>query len=94
MNAREQAHRDGVALLARRLVERDEQTADDRPDPEVWAAAVLTELTGFGWRPTAARTNTWQPRPGRQPADPQTARAYAAGIRARLRPGGNDDQEN
>ncbi|MFW5415056.1 hypothetical protein J0910_00480 [Nocardiopsis sp. CNT-189] len=94
MTAREQAHRDGVALIARRLVERDEQATDDRPDPEVWAAAVLTELAGFGWRPTAARTTTWQPRPGHQPADPQTARAYAAGIRARLRPSGHDNEES
>ncbi|MEV2277745.1 hypothetical protein AB0I72_19375 [Nocardiopsis sp. NPDC049922] len=84
MTTREQARDEAVALIARRLTELLGQPAADRPDPEVWAAALLTELAGFGWRPTAARPEPWQPRPERTPATATQVHAYADHIRRQL----------
>ncbi|ASU81534.1 hypothetical protein CDO52_00885 [Nocardiopsis gilva YIM 90087] len=90
MEARDEA----VALIARRISERDGLLGADRPDAEPFAASLLAELSGLGWRPTAARAtgDVWRPTAGHDRATPAQVHAYADRIRGLITP--SADQEN
>lgn len=75
---------DAVAGYIRR---REQAPRADRADPEIEAAEIVQSLMVRGWRCTVARPAPhWQPDPSGTPADPATARQWAAQARAALPP--------
>lgn len=67
----DRATREAVAALAYRLRQRDEASAEDRPDVEPFAQEYVLALRLRGWRPTPAQAAvSWGPPVGRG-ADPE-----------------------
>ncbi|MFD6097177.1 hypothetical protein ACFVWN_20480 [Nocardiopsis flavescens] len=74
---------EAVCLITRRLTEYQAAPVSERPDAEVWAQVLFSELAFLGLRPT--ETRPWEPRTGgASPASPETIRDRLIEMRAAL----------
>ncbi|MFE6305003.1 hypothetical protein [Nocardiopsis sp. NPDC057823] len=92
---REQARVAAVELLARRITERDRLPLPDRPDAEPFAASLLAELAGLGYRyvPAVRPVPPTARRAGQDRATPEQVRGYLEHMRRRLPTSDTDETE-
>ncbi|MFC7582472.1 hypothetical protein ACFQYP_00680 [Nonomuraea antimicrobica] len=90
--AQRRAISEAVAELARRVYARDQLPSDERPDPRAFAAEVVTDMHGHGWRLTnAGRRSPWISTPIR---DNTATTARGAALARQLLERGPDDTDD